>query len=280
MRLISGERSIRSRVSLIRSSTWPISRRIAESLRLAVSRILPRLVDARLDRVGDAVELADVVPHPAEPGELVADAVEPAGRGWRSPGASRRPRPAPRRRATPPTWARRTSGRMSWRPPKGGERPEARASAISVVRAWRSRISPGSRLGSIRERGLLAERAGGLRAATSARTLSNSSNSSVCVSMTPRRRTCPRPEPIPGRHGLSPRFDPGSLWHGEARGPAAQGLSVGGPFGERAGSGSPPPRTTGMPGPVGESRRCTERVGERVDVLSSTRSPRRRGPCR
>ena len=61
----------------MRSSTWPISRRMAESLRLAVSSILPRVVEARLDRVGDAGELADACLHAAEPGELVADPAEP-----------------------------------------------------------------------------------------------------------------------------------------------------------------------------------------------------------
>ena len=63
-----------------------------------------------------------------------------------------------------------------------------------------SRISPGSRLGSIRRADSLpSEHAA--RAATRARILSNSSSSSVCVSMTPRRAVlqlgphAPRPPP-------------------------------------------------------------------------------------
>ena len=110
-----------------------------------------------------------------------------------------------------PTWARRTFGRMSCRPPNGGVRPADKASAISVVRAWRSRISPMSRLGSSRRApSFPSEQAA--RAATRVRIFSNSRSSSVCVSMNLFCAPGPALSPVRThqRHGPSPWSSPES----------------------------------------------------------------------
>ena len=123
---------------------------------------LASLVDARLDRVGHAVELADVAPHPAEPGELVADPCRARARLAIALSDSTTPASSSGSRR-PPTWARRTIGRMSWRPPKGGNRPEAERIGHLGRQGLAVADLAGSRLGSIRSAALLAQRAGRLR---------------------------------------------------------------------------------------------------------------------
>ena len=59
------------------SSALPISARIVESLRLAVSRHVSSIVEARLDRVDHARELSETLLQRRQPWELLADPSEP-----------------------------------------------------------------------------------------------------------------------------------------------------------------------------------------------------------
>ena len=217
-------------------------------------------VEAAVDGVDDAGELADLLADRAEPGELLADPAEPAVGLADHPEAAgdlgqllgRQGRPD-RRAADGPADVEQAAERR--------REPAPRASAISVVSAWRWRTSPGSVLGSIAS---AASRPSGLAAyeATRARTRSNSRSSSVCVSIIPQGDTAPGGPVRALRSGSRPRV-------------GAAG---------RAG----PPSTTGeaIPGPplsheARRRRQATRRAGaRRMRPMDGRRSLRRRRPCR
>ena len=203
--MISGERSIRRSVSWIRSSTWPISRRSAESVRLAVSSTLPRA--SRQPRSRWRRRRTRRRPALRPPSRGNSSPIRPSQR-------SRLPIGAEDLGGLGQLLGRRASRRLGpadaapgcrGRPPSGGDSPAARASAISVVRAWRWRISARGR-GSAPSAGpppCPASRPRSRRPAS--RILSNSSSSSVCVSMAPRRRPADARRQRPGsrRHRVA-----------------------------------------------------------------------------
>ena len=226
------DRSMCRSVSWMRSSTWPISRRRAESRRLAVSRTLRPAVEAPLDGRDESRELADALPQPAQPRELVADPVEPAieladgpeglarlgqllgfedaadlGRAARAGGcrAARRTRDAARRGSPRPSRWSGTGGRGSRRGRRWARGPAPRSSPASRRPARRS----------------------------GPRTLSNSRSSSVWLSMSARDPTGSSasgairfaPGHAPDRHRRRlARFTPDTIDYRKARAAGAMAL--------------------------------------------------------
>ena len=143
----------------MRSSTCPISRRTAESLRLAVSRTLPRL--SRQPSIAEtSPENSPTLCRSPRAWGTRRRSGRASDRGCRWPGGSRPSRPAPRPRAPRRPGPAGPAGGCRAGRRTGASAPAQSASAISVVSDWRSRISPGSTLGSECQCLRLAQRAG------------------------------------------------------------------------------------------------------------------------
>ena len=147
---------------------------------------LAAAVEARLDRVDDARELADARASARRAGGTRRRPGRASGRGCRSARSVSTVSASSSASSIAPTWARRTCGRMSCRPPNGGDRPDdeglghlgRQRLAVADLARVAARLHPRA------PRPCRASRPPARR--RGARTLSNSSSSSVCVSMTPR----------------------------------------------------------------------------------------------